>query len=390
MPHLDEGTIHSWLDGALSADEAARAEAHVKECPACAAAVAEVRGFIAGSSRILMALDNAPRGVIPAVAPRKRFDPIVWRIAATLLVVAGGTLVVVRNIGNERNAASTATDNKAVSNPAAALAPAAEADVPPAMVSGAAASQSTAPVAKTAAAPTPVLEFPKKGVPTDSRLDVLPSKRKPIAAGGNVGAGAAMQRENAVSLSAGALSAGPPSAAKSNAPAPSAPLFAPSRVLGAVMADADAAAESPPRVVGTPRAIGEKRTLYEIAPGDTVLLAEVVQTQLGAFTVTGAGTEPRQTAEKSGAPANPGAAKAAAAPDTQPRTVQPLSAPAAAPLGRTMSAETSNGVTTITWIDPATGTTMRLSGKHSREELEGIRRRIEQARAAAAAQKKSP
>jgi len=93
MQHLDEGTIHSWLDGALSADEAARVEAHVKECPQCAAAVAEARGFIAASSRILTALDNAPRGVIPVAAPKKRVDPIVWRVAATLLVVAdtGGT-----------------------------------------------------------------------------------------------------------------------------------------------------------------------------------------------------------------------------------------------------------------------------------------------------------
>src|ERR1700704_6527902 len=68
MQHPDEGTIHSWLDGALSADEAARVEAHVKDCPECAAAVAEARGFIAGASRILTALDNAPRGVIPGAA----------------------------------------------------------------------------------------------------------------------------------------------------------------------------------------------------------------------------------------------------------------------------------------------------------------------------------
>ncbi|HEX7596331.1 MAG TPA: zf-HC2 domain-containing protein, partial [Gemmatimonadaceae bacterium] len=69
MQHLDEGTIHSWLDGALGPEEAAQVEAHVKECSQCAAAVAEARGFIAASSRILTALDNAPHGVIPAVAP---------------------------------------------------------------------------------------------------------------------------------------------------------------------------------------------------------------------------------------------------------------------------------------------------------------------------------
>jgi anti-sigma factor RsiW len=31
MQHLDEGTIHSWLDGALSAEEAARVSAHIEE-----------------------------------------------------------------------------------------------------------------------------------------------------------------------------------------------------------------------------------------------------------------------------------------------------------------------------------------------------------------------
>jgi anti-sigma factor RsiW len=80
MQHLDEGTIHAWLDGALTPDEAAQADAHVKDCPQCQAAVAEARGFIAASSRILTALDDAPRGVIPVAAPRRRVQPWIWRV----------------------------------------------------------------------------------------------------------------------------------------------------------------------------------------------------------------------------------------------------------------------------------------------------------------------
>src|SRR5207253_11435813 len=117
MQHLDEGTIHSWLDGALTADEAARVEAHVKECPQCAAAVAEARGFIAASSRILTALDNAPRGVIPAAAPKRRVDPLVWRSAATVLVVAAGTLVVVRNRGSNAVMSGSIVDSSVVARP---------------------------------------------------------------------------------------------------------------------------------------------------------------------------------------------------------------------------------------------------------------------------------
>ena len=84
MQHLDEGTIHAWLDGALSADEAARAEAHVASCSACADAVAEARGLIAASSRILTALDNVPNvrgagGARGAGALRGgRFSPRGW------------------------------------------------------------------------------------------------------------------------------------------------------------------------------------------------------------------------------------------------------------------------------------------------------------------------
>src|SRR6202165_5764333 len=99
MQHLDEGTIHSWLDGALSADEAARVEAHVAECPQCATAVAEARGFIAASSRILTAVDHVTRGVVPAAPPVKWYNRAAWRAAAAVLVVGVGSLVVVRNGG---------------------------------------------------------------------------------------------------------------------------------------------------------------------------------------------------------------------------------------------------------------------------------------------------
>src|SRR6185369_17118012 len=101
MQHLDEGTIHAWLDGALSPDEVAGVEAHVAECPQCAAAVAEARGFIAASSRILTALDHVPRGVVPVARPARWSNPAMWRAAAALLVVAAGSLVVVRNTGDK-------------------------------------------------------------------------------------------------------------------------------------------------------------------------------------------------------------------------------------------------------------------------------------------------
>ena len=69
MQHLDEGTIHTWLDGELSAADATEAERHIAECAECAAAVAEARGMIAGATRIVSALDVGIGAV--AALPRR-------------------------------------------------------------------------------------------------------------------------------------------------------------------------------------------------------------------------------------------------------------------------------------------------------------------------------
>jgi hypothetical protein len=99
MQHLDEGTIHAWLDGALAADGQAAVEAHVAACDQCAAMVAEARGLVAASSRIVSALDVTPAGVIPAFGTRKRRIGSRWigsAIAATLVIAAGTMLTMQR------------------------------------------------------------------------------------------------------------------------------------------------------------------------------------------------------------------------------------------------------------------------------------------------------
>ena len=97
MQHLDEGTIHAWLDGELTPAERAGAESHVAECAECAAAVAEARGFIAASSRILTALDSVPGGVLPAAstasvprpaAHRRFMMSRTWMAVAAVLVLS--------------------------------------------------------------------------------------------------------------------------------------------------------------------------------------------------------------------------------------------------------------------------------------------------------------
>src|SRR5438067_5176527 len=103
MQHLDEGTIHAWLDGELSPSDAEQIEAHTRECAECAQRVAEARGLIAASTRILNALDDVPSGVLPSaatpIAParsRRWYDRSDLRVAAALLFIAGASLIAVK------------------------------------------------------------------------------------------------------------------------------------------------------------------------------------------------------------------------------------------------------------------------------------------------------
>jgi hypothetical protein len=110
MQHLDEGTIHAWLDGELPSAEREALEAHIVECEPCAAAVAEARGFVAASTRILTALDSVPGGVLPAAstgsgtarpAVRRRFVASrAWMAAAAVLVLSTVTVIAIRPGGD--------------------------------------------------------------------------------------------------------------------------------------------------------------------------------------------------------------------------------------------------------------------------------------------------
>jgi len=358
MQHPDEGTIHSWLDGALSPDEAAQVEAHVKDCPQCQAAVAEARGFIAASSRILTALDNAPRGVIPAAKPVKRIDPMVWRIAATVLVVAGGTLLVVRsNSVNEGSTfKTTAADTggrvqAVVEKPEAA----ATKQLPQVVAGGEQKPQRDNVV-----------------TPRESRTDQRMEKSSPAAFGAIAGQSPAPLNANGTAQVGAAAPTAPPS------PRAMAPLRA-----SGLNAMADAAAEEPKlREIGPGRrAIGEKRTLYEVAPGDTVMLAEQMSMQLQSVVTTGASVTQTQGMAGAAQSDRSRATAKAAAPAEAPR---PAAAPpmAAAPVMPSFI-QGVDGTNTLIWNDSASGNVMKLSGHHTRAELESIRRRIEQVRAAA-------
>ena len=121
--HLDEGTVHAWLDGALPPDESQRVETLTGSCAECAAVVAEARGLVAASSRILASLDAVPAGVIPGAASGDQLAALRarraatshrwWKdrrvvVAASLVFVAGVSSLVWRSPGGESAASRTA------------------------------------------------------------------------------------------------------------------------------------------------------------------------------------------------------------------------------------------------------------------------------------------
>ena len=141
MPPVDEGMIHAWLDGALSASEAARIEQLVASDPAWAAAAAEARGLIAASSRILSSLDAVPAQVVPTSIPTvsaareqlrvakvepkvvRRWRPQAWAAAATLVMAVGAGVLWRSTPAAERTVMPDATTAVPVPGPAVATAP---------------------------------------------------------------------------------------------------------------------------------------------------------------------------------------------------------------------------------------------------------------------------
>ena len=149
--HLDEGTIHAWLDGALDADEGARVERHAASCAACAAMVAEARGLVAAASRILTRLDDVPAGVTPpatlgAPAPgrtddlapvrRRRRIPAAWMVSAaaaaavTVLLVSRDDIARVTSESVSVESVPSAAAPDVVVAESAAVGPTAEAPRP--------------------------------------------------------------------------------------------------------------------------------------------------------------------------------------------------------------------------------------------------------------------
>ncbi|HEV8399240.1 MAG TPA: zf-HC2 domain-containing protein [Gemmatimonadales bacterium] len=93
MSHVDDGTLHAYLDGELTPVERARLEAHVAECAACENRLDEERALIERASGLL-GLAQPPERAAPPLHELRR-PSVVWRLrvpvawAATVLLALG-------------------------------------------------------------------------------------------------------------------------------------------------------------------------------------------------------------------------------------------------------------------------------------------------------------
>jgi anti-sigma factor RsiW len=93
MSHVDEGTLHAYLDGELAPVERERVDAHLRGCPACQARLEEERALIERSSRLLGLAVPPERTMLPLQELRQ--PRLTWRLrrplawAATVVLAVG-------------------------------------------------------------------------------------------------------------------------------------------------------------------------------------------------------------------------------------------------------------------------------------------------------------
>jgi len=111
MSHVDEGTLHSYLDGELSPDERQAVENHLSQCAPCRASLAEEQALRERASAVLGAARPLERPMPPFEQLRRTSKPSPWRVRRSIawaasIVLAIGIGYSVRGVSS-REAADT-------------------------------------------------------------------------------------------------------------------------------------------------------------------------------------------------------------------------------------------------------------------------------------------
>jgi len=110
MSHVDDGTLHAYLDGELTAVEVDRLTAHMAGCQACRTRLDEERALVERASRLLdLAAPPASGRIVPPLAELQRprlwwqvRTPLAWAATVVLAVGLGWIMrPVARRAGDE-------------------------------------------------------------------------------------------------------------------------------------------------------------------------------------------------------------------------------------------------------------------------------------------------
>lgn len=250
MSRPDEGLIHQWLDGECTPEESARLEQLVATDAEWAAAVAEARGLMAASSRIVGALDAVPRALPkPAVPVSGRGTPVPrsgrtirlprWIGLAAGLVLVAGTAYVLREPSRAPfGPAATVAVDAAPSAPVTDTAPGTQVTTDPRLIVPPTDVPPTGPARNAAIAAAPPPPPVTAESPAGRQMDDAVKRRAEILAAEQEASRARVSRAVARPM---ATAAAPTGAAAADA-APAVPLLegcwrvtAPSELLGVLI-----------------------------------------------------------------------------------------------------------------------------------------------------------
>ena len=94
MSHVDEGILHAYLDGELPSAERVALEAHVTQCEACRARLADERALVERASALLGAVRPVERPIPPFEQLRRQPKRSPWRVRASFAWAASVVLAL--------------------------------------------------------------------------------------------------------------------------------------------------------------------------------------------------------------------------------------------------------------------------------------------------------
>ena len=114
MSHVDEGTLHAYLDGELSPDERQAVENHLSQCATCRASLAEERALLERASAVLGSARPVERPAPPFEQLRRASRPSPWRVRRSIAWAASIVLAIGLGYSLRDSVAPEATDKFAL------------------------------------------------------------------------------------------------------------------------------------------------------------------------------------------------------------------------------------------------------------------------------------